>query len=100
MSAQAGRFAAKALGIDLSDHAPAETRDGPTLPEHTGSYVELEPTAGEWLRGLVPSGRQVGHYFYSMFPFLHWIMSYNLQWFIGDLIAGKPLPPRVPTRPY
>ncbi|RAK95585.1 SLC26/SulP family anion transporter [Aspergillus ibericus CBS 121593] len=88
MSATAGRFLAKALGIDLPSNDPSESRDGAGLPDHTGSYVEVEPTAGEWLRGLVPSRRQVGHYFYSMFPFLHWIWSYNLQWFIGDLIAG------------
>ncbi|PWY80746.1 sulfate transporter [Aspergillus sclerotioniger CBS 115572] len=88
MSTKAGRFAAKALGIDLTSNPPLDARDAPVLPEQTGSYVEVEPTAGEWLRGLVPSGQQVYHYFYSMFPFLHWIMSYNLQWFIGDLIAG------------
>ncbi|PYI08747.1 sulfate transporter [Aspergillus sclerotiicarbonarius CBS 121057] len=88
MSAKAGHFLAKALGIDPTSNPPSDPHDGPALPDQTGTYVELEPTAGEWLRGLIPSGRQVGQYFYSMFPFLHWIMSYNLQWFIGDLIAG------------
>ncbi|PWY89202.1 sulfate permease [Aspergillus heteromorphus CBS 117.55] len=80
MSASVGRTVAKAVGIDLSHRDPVR-------PKHDG-YVETEPTAGEWLRGLVPSWLQVGHYFYSIFPFLQWIMNYNMQWFMGDLIAG------------
>ncbi|PYH91310.1 sulfate permease [Aspergillus ellipticus CBS 707.79] len=80
MPATTGRNLAKAVGIDLSH------RDEAKQPRD--AYVETDPTAGEWLRELVPSWLQVGHYIYSIFPFLHWIMNYNLQWFIGDLIAG------------
>ena len=28
------------------------------------------------------------HYLDSLFPFRHWILSYNLTWLFGDLIAG------------
>ncbi|KAL4864138.1 hypothetical protein BDV12DRAFT_16950 [Aspergillus spectabilis] len=54
----------------------------------TYSYVEPEPTAAEWLEELVPSWHQVGLYFYRLFPFLAWITRYNVQWLIGDLVAG------------
>ncbi|KAL3482861.1 sulfate transporter family-domain-containing protein [Aspergillus germanicus] len=54
----------------------------------TYSYVEPEPTAAEWFREILPSGREIGLYFYRLFPFLAWITRYNVQWLIGDLVAG------------
>jgi solute carrier family 26 (sodium-independent sulfate anion transporter), member 11 len=51
-------------------------------------YVEEDPTVTQWLRGIAPSGRQVIDYLSGLFPFSGWIFSYNLQWFLGDLIAG------------
>lgn len=43
----------------------------------------------DWLRDLVQSpGSRAVDYLDSIFPFTKWILSYNLQWFIGDLIAG------------
>jgi hypothetical protein len=51
-------------------------------------YFEYEPTAAEWIRDQIPTGRQVFNYFKALFPFLAWLPHYNLQWFIGDLIAG------------
>lgn len=89
MTTKVGHLLAKVLGIDLASNTDPYLRDG---SDTAGHYVETEPTAGEWLRELVPSRRQIGRYFYDLFPFLHWIMSYNLQWFIGDLIAGEMSP--------
>lgn len=86
MTTKVGHLLAKVLGIDLASNTDPYLRDG---SDTAGHYVETEPTAGEWLRELVPSRRQIGRYFCDLFPFLHWIMSYNLQWFIGDLIAGE-----------
>ncbi|KAL3458070.1 sulfate transporter family-domain-containing protein [Aspergillus heterothallicus] len=54
----------------------------------TYSYVEPEPTAAEWFSEVLPSWREVGLYFYKLFPFLAWITRYNTQWLIGDLVAG------------
>lgn len=61
----------------------------------TRSFVEEPPRTAEFLRELVPSGKQLGDYVISLFPFLSWIGHYNLQWLVGDLVAGKiihPLP--------
>ncbi|EPQ31389.1 uncharacterized protein PFL1_00724 [Pseudozyma flocculosa PF-1] len=33
-------------------------------------------------------GNMLVDYFDSLFPIRHWLPSYNLQWLIGDLIAG------------
>ncbi|KAI9669742.1 MAG: Sulfate permease 2 [Alyxoria varia] len=51
-------------------------------------YFEEEPTAGQWLASLAPSGGDVLHYLYSLAPFTHWLHRYNVQWLIGDLVAG------------
>lgn len=54
----------------------------------TNSFVEEPPTAGEWLRELLPTKRVARAYVKSLFPFVHWIGHYNVQWLIGDLVAG------------
>lgn len=53
------------------------------------TYVEGEPTVGEWIRHVTPTGAGIGRWVYSLFPFVHWITRYNLQWLYGDLVAGK-----------
>lgn len=53
------------------------------------TYVEEEPTAAEWIRHVTPTGAGLGRWAYSLFPFVHWITRYNLQWLYGDLVAGK-----------
>lgn len=81
-STRFGHALASALKIDLGSESYSVTGDG----RH---YVEPDPTTGEWIKAHTPTAKQVGHYFYNIFPFIHWIGYYNLQWFIGDLIAGK-----------
>jgi sodium-independent sulfate anion transporter 11 len=92
-STKIGHGLAKILGIDL--HYRNETgSDRITRGESVFSidsadtYVEQEPTSLEWLHEVLPNGRDIAHYFHSLFPFLHWITRYNLQWLIGDLVAG------------
>lgn len=50
---------------------------------------ESDPTVREWLSDGIPSRQQAGQYFVRLLPFLNWIPHYNLQWFLGDLVAGK-----------
>ncbi|KAK9481613.1 sulfate transporter family-domain-containing protein [Lipomyces starkeyi] len=88
-----GHTLAKVLGIKLSERRnPLDdpvTR-GESLYSVTAAklYVEAEPTAAEWAQSIIPNRREVGHYFYGLFPFIHWIGRYNVQWFVGDLVAG------------
>ncbi|KAJ4420495.1 hypothetical protein N0V85_000570 [Neurospora sp. IMI 360204] len=88
---KAGRFTAKALGIKLQDKDPYDevTRGESIISNHTtSSFVEEPPHTAEFLREIVPSGKQLGDYVLSLFPFTSWIGHYNLQWFAGDLVAG------------
>jgi sodium-independent sulfate anion transporter 11 len=52
------------------------------------TFVEEEPTSKDWIQAALPSRRDILQYFYDLFPFVRWIGRYNLQWFIGDLVAG------------
>ena len=88
-----GHGLAKVLGIDL--HYRNETgSDRVTRGESVFTvdsadiYVEEEPTAREWLQEVIPSSREFAEYLYSLFPFVHWIGRYNVQWLLGDLVAG------------
>lgn len=82
----------KVLG--LKDEYPVPT-DPVTRGESTFSvqsaemYFDQDPTTMEYFRELTPSGEDVVRYLTSLFPFLNWISRYNLQWLIGDLVAGK-----------
>lgn len=92
-SSKVGQGLAKVLGIklDYRDDTPAAkvTRGESTFSiESADSYVESEPTAGEWLRSITPSGQDFLRYVHNLFPFTKWITKYNTQWFFGDLIAG------------
>lgn len=95
-STKVGHVLAKGLGIKTAYRDPLGSNGDPvTRGESTFStgtadtYVEPEPTTAEWLSELVPTAREVGLYFYRLFPFLRWITRYNWQWFLGDMIAGK-----------
>jgi sodium-independent sulfate anion transporter 11 len=85
-----GHTLAKALGIKLDSQNDDVTRGESILSFDTAdTYVESEPTAGDWLREVIPSGKDVLRYLYGLFPFTHWIGRYNLQWLYGDLVAGR-----------
>lgn len=93
LSTKIGHGLADILGINL--HYRNETGsdrvtrgESAFTIESAETYVEHEPTAVEWLHEVTPSGEDVMQYFIRLFPFLHWITHYNLQWLIGDLVAG------------
>ncbi|KAI1341509.1 putative sulfate permease [Xylariaceae sp. FL0016] len=88
---QAGHTLAKVLGIKLENTEPTEdvTRGESVFSSHTAdTFVEQQPTTAEFIREITPSGKDVINYFRSLFPFLSWIGFYNVQWFLGDLVAG------------
>lgn len=78
-----GHTLAKVLGINVEEknYYVAEANS-------PHAYVDPDPTTGEWIAAHTPTRQQVGRYFYNIFPFIHWIGYYNLQWLIGDLVAG------------
>ncbi|KAL9085110.1 MAG: hypothetical protein Q9165_007754 [Trypethelium subeluteriae] len=94
--AKVGHTLAKVLGIKL-DYRNEMGRDNDSRVtkgesvfsvESADDYVEQEPTVAEWFQEHFPSGRQMLQYCRSLFPFTTWIHRYNVQWLIGDLIAG------------
>jgi solute carrier family 26 (sodium-independent sulfate anion transporter), member 11 len=87
-----GHFLAKILGIKLNyEGSPDDlTRGESVLSVQTAdSFVEREPTSEEWVRHVLPNGHDLVAYARSLFPFTYWIGRYNLQWLIGDLVAGR-----------
>lgn len=93
MATGIGHALAKVLRIKLNYRDPT-ANDGVTRGESAFSvstadtYVEEEPTALEWIKHVTPTPRGVALWAYHLFPFIHWIGHYNLQWLTGDLIAG------------
>lgn len=92
-----GTAVAKGLGIKVAYRDPlGATTDPVTRGESafsvgtvdTYSYNEPEPTSVEWIRQITPSPRGFVNYLIHLFPFLNWIGRYNLQWLMGDLVAG------------
>lgn len=87
-----GHGLAKFLRIKLQD--PEPYRDEVTRGESvfsvssTDTFVEQPPSTLDLISEVVPTRHQVLEYIKSLFPFLHWITKYNLQWLIGDLVAG------------
>ncbi len=84
MASEKKSFAAKFLGIES-----AKKEDPIPAIGGVDIYSEEDPTVEEFLREITPSARDVGRYFYDLFPFLSWIGKYNVTWLIGDLIAGE-----------
>ncbi|KAI5920047.1 sulfate permease [Camillea tinctor] len=87
-----GHSLAKFLGIKLddpdNDHEHV-TRGESVFSTHTAdTFIEHQPTTAGFISEITPSGEDVVNYLKSLFPFLSWIRFYNLQWFIGDLVAG------------
>lgn len=96
-SSAVGNGLAKVLGIKkqyrdpLGADADPVTRGESTFSVGTAetvSYLEQEPTSGDWIRGHTPSLHDVVMYFLDILPFWRWITRYNWQWALGDLIAG------------
>lgn len=96
-SSKVGSALAKGLGIKVAYRDPlGATSDPVTRGESafsvgtvdTYSYNEPEPTSIEWIREVTPSFREFTQYLINLFPFLRWIGRYNMQWFMGDLVAG------------
>jgi solute carrier family 26 (sodium-independent sulfate anion transporter), member 11 len=89
---KAGHFLAKILGIKLNTSVNGEdlTRGESVFSVQTSdSFVEREPTSAEWIQDVIPNRHDLLAYTRSLFPFTYWIGRYNLQWFIGDIVAGK-----------
>ncbi|KAL9098273.1 MAG: hypothetical protein Q9163_006044, partial [Psora crenata] len=88
-----GHGLAKFLGIKLQYRNPTGT-DSVTRGESVFSvstadtFVEEEPTVYDWINKITPTPRAILRWFYHLFPFVHWIGRYNLQWLYGDLVAG------------
>ncbi|KAI1640492.1 sulfate permease [Biscogniauxia mediterranea] len=87
-----GHGLAKFLGIKLddpdSDHEHV-TRGESVFSTHTAdTFIEQQPTTAGFIAEITPSGEDVVNYLKSLFPFLSWIRFYNMQWLIGDLVAG------------
>ncbi|KAI0555201.1 sulfate transporter family-domain-containing protein [Xylaria curta] len=89
-SRKIGHNLAKVLGIKLEEsEAERVTRGESVFSIQTAdSFFEEQPTTKEVLASIVPTRRGILNYLLSLFPFLSWIGFYNLQWFIGDLVAG------------
>ena len=91
-SSKVGHGLAKVLRINVDERQAqksAVTRGESTYSVLTAdSYLEDEPRSIDWIKDLVPSGKEWGRYFQSLFPFTNWILRYNTQWLLGDLVAG------------
>ena len=92
-STKIGHALAKGLGIKLDyrnpTSAPGVSRGESTYSvPSTDTYYEEEPSSIDWLKSIIPTGRDLVNWFISLFPFLKWIHRYNVQWLTGDLIAG------------
>lgn len=92
MPSAIGRGLAKVFNINLDyrhQHVDPVTRGESVLSTMSGdSYIEEEPTVGEWLSETVPNGRDIRAYFVSLFPIVNWLPYYNTTWLLGDLVAG------------
>jgi sodium-independent sulfate anion transporter 11 len=92
VATKVGHGLAKVLAIKLDEQRERddEIRRGESVfsSQTADAYVEQEPHTIDWFREITPSGKDIGQYFVSLFPFMNWIGRYNLQWFIGDLVAG------------
>src|SRR5947208_2126587 len=87
-----GHTAAKLLGIKLQGKEPIgdELTRGESIfsIQTSDTFIEEQPTSLEWILSQLPSRRDTTNYLLSLFPFLSWIGHYNVQWLIGDLVAG------------
>lgn len=91
-STKIGHGLAKVLGIKLDQHNPPEdllTRgESAYSVDSADTYYEPEPSTADWLKSLNPGKQGVLNYVRNLFPFTKWILRYNMQWLLGDLVAG------------
>ncbi|KUJ13325.1 sulfate permease [Mollisia scopiformis] len=91
-SIKIGHAFAKALGIKLNQgkELDNEIRQGhPVFSTRVAdAYVEDELRSSQWVKETLPSTQDLVEYCRSLFPFLGWIGHYNLQWLVGDVVAG------------
>ncbi|RMZ74776.1 hypothetical protein DV737_g5751, partial [Chaetothyriales sp. CBS 132003] len=93
LSTKIGHRLAQVLHIDLDERQQQReatlTRGESAYSASTAdTYVEEEPRTIDWIKEHTPTKHGLVTYALSLFPFLKWIHRYNLQWLIGDLIAG------------
>ena len=95
-STKIGHGLAKVLGIKLDYREDSTTTQNKLSRGESvfsvssaDTYVEDEPTVIQWIQETAPSRQDFLHYFQNRLPFLSWIQRYNLQWFLGDLVAGN-----------
>lgn len=98
-ASKAGHGLAKVLGIKLQYRNPTGQQDltrGESVfsASTADTFVEREPTTREWISDVLPTSRTFINWSYHLFPFIHWIDRYNVQWLIGDLVAGQSRLPR------
>ncbi|KAI0446791.1 sulfate permease [Xylaria telfairii] len=89
-SREIGHGLAKFLGIKLEEPEAERVTRGESIfsIQTADSFIEEQPTTKEVLASIIPTRKGILDYLLSLFPFLSWIGFYNLQWFIGDLVAG------------
>lgn len=80
-----GHGLANVLGIELDEPQHIQGERSREDPYH---QADEGPHAVDWLKDIVPTSHDVANYFARLFPFLNWIRRYNMQWAVGDLIAG------------
>lgn len=90
-----GHGLAKFFNIKLQENDPYvdQVSRGESVASNTSTtttFVEEPVTVGQYFQELTPSGSDLFDYVKSLFPFLSWIGRYNMVWFAGDLVAGKP----------
>jgi solute carrier family 26 (sodium-independent sulfate anion transporter), member 11 len=92
-SVKTGHFLARALGIKLNngDEPPDDLTRGESVfsVQTADSFIESPPTSAEWVQDVLPSGHELLEYARSLFPFTYWIGRYNVQWLLGDVVAGE-----------
>lgn len=93
MATKVGHGLAKVLGIKLQYRDPTGqenlTRGESVFSVSTAdTYVEQEPTTLEWILQTLPGPRTFINWAARLFPFTHWIDRYNVNWLVGDLVAG------------
>ncbi|KAI0195965.1 sulfate permease [Astrocystis sublimbata] len=85
-----GHKLAKILGIKLEESESERITRGESVfsIQTADSFFEEQPTIREVVSSITPTKKDVVDYLASLFPFLSWITFYNVQWLVGDLVAG------------